>query len=64
MGRQCNGDGNGRCDSDAKATAIEGVTEMRRQQSDGDERRDRATTMAAMVGTMIAMAADGKTTIN
>ena len=32
--------------------------------SDCDERRDRATEVAAMVGTTIAMAADGKTTIN
>jgi hypothetical protein len=30
----------------------------------GDGRRDRATAVAAMVGTTIAMAADGETTIN
>jgi hypothetical protein len=32
--------------------------------SDGNGRQDRAMAVAAMVGTRIAMAADGKTTIN
>jgi hypothetical protein len=58
------------------ATAMEGPTVMRRQRRlkaqqryDGDNgnsdgSRDRATAVAAMVGTTIAMAADNKTTIN
>jgi hypothetical protein len=58
------------------ATAMEGATVMRRRRrlkarqrcngdnGDGDGWRDRATAAAAMVGTMIAMAADGETTIN
>jgi hypothetical protein len=57
------------------ATAMEGATVMRRQQrlkaqqrcdgdnGNGDERRDRATALAAMVGMTIAMASDGETTI-
>jgi hypothetical protein len=58
------------------ATAMEGATVMRRRRrlkarqrcngdnGNGDERRDRATAVAAMVGTTIAMAANGETTIN
>jgi hypothetical protein len=58
------------------ATAMEGATVMRRQRQlkaqqrcdsnngDGDERRDRATAVAAMVGMTIAMAANNETTIN
>jgi hypothetical protein len=60
------------------ATVMEGATAMRRRRRaiegateiyDGDNgdcngRRDRATVVAAMVDTTIAMAADGKTTIN
>ncbi len=68
--------GDGRCDDNAMATAMEGATIMqwRRQlkarqrcnsdNGNGNERRDRATTVAAMVGTRIAMATDGETTIN
>jgi hypothetical protein len=58
------------------AMAVEGATVMQRQRrlkaqqrcdsdnSNGNGRHDRATAVAAMVGTTIAMAADGKTTIN
>jgi hypothetical protein len=58
------------------AMAMEGATVMQRQRQlkaqqrcdgdngDGNERRNRATAVAAMVGTTIAMAANGKTTIN
>ena len=64
--------------SDAVATAMEGATVMRRRRraiegateiydgdnGDCDGRRDRATAVAAMVDTTMAMAADGETTIN
>jgi hypothetical protein len=45
--------------------AIEGATEIYNgNNGDCDRRRDRATVVAAMVDRTIAMAADGKTTIN
>jgi hypothetical protein len=55
---------------------MEGATVMQRQRrlkarqrcnddnGDGYERRNRASAVAVMVGTTIAMAADSKTTIN
>ncbi len=60
------------------ATAMEGAMVMRRRRrviegateiydgdnGDCDGRRDRATAVAAIVDTTIAMAADGETTIN
>ncbi len=58
------------------AAAMEGALVMQRQQrlkarqrcngdnGNGNERRNRATAVAAMVGTTSAMAANGKTTIN
>ena len=52
-----NGNGDGRCDGDVTATAIEGA-------SNGNGGRNRAMAVAAMVGTTIAMAANGETTIN
>ena len=46
-------------------TAIEGATEIYDgDNGDCDGRRDRATAVAAMVNRTIAMAANGKTTIN
>jgi hypothetical protein len=68
--------GDGQCDGNAMAMAMEGAMVMQRQRrlkarqrcdsgnGDGDGRRNRATAVAAMVGRTIAIAADGKTTIN
>ena len=68
--------GDGRHDSNTMVTAMEGATVMQRgrrlkarqrcdgNNGDGNEKRDRATAVAAMVGTTIAMAANGETTIN
>jgi hypothetical protein len=68
--------GDGRCNGNAIATAMEGATVMRQRRrlkaqqrcngdnGDNDGRRNRATAVAAMVSMTIAMAAEGKTTIN
>ncbi len=78
MARQqsTNNGNDGLRNGNAMATAMEGATVMRWQRrlkaqqrcdkdnGDSNERRDRVTAVAEMVGTKIAMAADGKTTIN